>query len=112
MTTSAGNKVRLYELALGNGRSASPFVWRIRYALAHKDIAFETVKLGFTDIPTLFGGKFKTGYHLDYKMDTPMANLLVSKQLAKGQTRFSEWLAQNASILGTTYASELARHYR
>jgi len=24
------------------------------------------------------GGKFKTGYHLDYKMDTPMANLLVT----------------------------------
>jgi hypothetical protein len=23
-------------------------------------------------------GKFKTGYHLDYKMDTPMANLLVT----------------------------------
>src|SRR3981189_668715 len=60
MTTSAENKVRLYELALENGRSASPFVWRIRYALAHKGIAFETVKLGFTDIPTVFGGKFKT----------------------------------------------------
>src|ERR1700687_280164 len=41
-----------------------------------------------------------------------MANLLVSKQPATGQTRFSEWLAQNASILGTKYASELARHYR
>jgi hypothetical protein len=24
------------------------------------------------------GGKFQTGYHLDYKMDTPMANLLVT----------------------------------
>jgi glutathione S-transferase len=59
MTTSE-NKVRLYEVALGDGRSASPFVWRIRYALAHKGIAFETVKLGFTDIPTVFGGKFKT----------------------------------------------------
>ncbi len=41
-----------------------------------------------------------------------MTNLLVSKQPATGQTRFTEWLAQNASILGTTYASELARHYR
>jgi uncharacterized protein YbjT (DUF2867 family) len=41
-----------------------------------------------------------------------MANLLVSKQPATGQTRFSEWLAKNASILGTKYASELARHYR
>jgi hypothetical protein len=24
------------------------------------------------------GGKFKTGYHYDYKQDTPMANLLVT----------------------------------
>jgi glutathione S-transferase len=54
------SKVRLYELALQNGRSASPFVWRIRYALAHKGIPYETVYVGFTEIPALFGGKFKT----------------------------------------------------
>jgi NADH dehydrogenase len=41
-----------------------------------------------------------------------MGNLLVSKQAATAQTQFSEWLAQNASILGTTYTSELERHYR
>jgi uncharacterized protein YbjT (DUF2867 family) len=46
------------------------------------------------------------------EIDGLMANLLVSKEPATGQTRFSEWLAQNASLLGTTYASELARHYR
>jgi NADH dehydrogenase len=40
------------------------------------------------------------------------ANLLVSNQSATGQTRLSEWLAQNVSILGTKYASELERHYR
>ena len=54
------NKVRLYEVALENGRSASPFVWRIRYALAHKGIPFDSVCVGFTEIPTLFGGRFKT----------------------------------------------------
>jgi glutathione S-transferase len=54
------NKIRLYEVALQDGRSASPFVWRIRYALAHKGIPFETVHLGFTEIPAVFGGKFKT----------------------------------------------------
>jgi glutathione S-transferase len=53
-------KVRLYELVLGNGRSASPFVWRIRYALAHKGIAFESESLGFTEIGRAFGGRFKT----------------------------------------------------
>jgi hypothetical protein len=35
-----------------------------------------------TDLPILLAGKlngkFKTGYHFDYKMDTPMANLLVT----------------------------------
>jgi hypothetical protein len=35
-----------------------------------------------SDMPVLLAGKlagrFKTGYHLDYKMDTPMANLLVA----------------------------------
>lgn len=60
MNTPIDGKLRLYELALANGRSASPFVWRIRYALAHKGIPFETVYLGFTEIPTVFGGKFKT----------------------------------------------------
>jgi glutathione S-transferase len=58
--SASDSKVRLYELALENGRSASPFVWRIRYALAHKGIPFETVYLGFTEIPQVFGGKFKT----------------------------------------------------
>jgi hypothetical protein len=35
-----------------------------------------------SDLPVLLagklGGKFKTGYHFDYKQDTPMANLLVT----------------------------------
>jgi glutathione S-transferase len=60
MTASDNSKIRLYELALEDGRSASPFVWRIRYALAHKGIPYETVYVGFTEIPGLFGGKFKT----------------------------------------------------
>ena len=40
-----------------------------------------------------------------------MANLLVSENPPTGKTRLSEWLTLNASI-GTSYASELARHYR
>ena len=58
--TAAAPRVRLYELVLANGRSASPFVWRIRYALAHKGIAYESVPLGFIEIPKVFGGRFKT----------------------------------------------------
>jgi glutathione S-transferase len=60
MAMSAESKIRLHELVLENGRSASPYVWRIRYALAHKGLAFESVPLGFTEIPRVFGGRFKT----------------------------------------------------
>ena len=42
MGTPADAKIRLYELVLENGRSASPYVWRIRYALAHKGLPCET----------------------------------------------------------------------
>lgn len=52
--------LRLYELALANGRSASPYVWRVRYALAHKGLNAEAVPLGFTDIPNTLAGRFKT----------------------------------------------------
>jgi hypothetical protein len=46
---SAEGKTRLYELVLDNGWSASPYVWRIRYALAHKGVPCEPVPLGFTE---------------------------------------------------------------
>lgn len=59
-STGGASKLRLYELALQNGRSASPFVWRIRYALAHKGVEFESEYLGFREIPQRFGGRFKT----------------------------------------------------
>jgi len=57
---NAGAKLRLFELVLDDGRSSSPFVWRIRYALAHKGLPFESVPIGFTEIPQVFGGRFKT----------------------------------------------------
>ena len=52
--------IRLHELVIENGRCTSPYVWRVRYALAHKGLAFESVRAGFTDIATMFEGKFKT----------------------------------------------------
>jgi len=60
MNTAATRDLRLYELVLENGCSASPFVWRTRFALAHKGLAFQSVPLGFTEIPQAFGGRFKT----------------------------------------------------
>ena len=41
-----------------------------------------------------------------------MANLLVSKHAAPGQTKFSAWLAKNSDVLGKRYNSELQRHYQ
>ena len=52
--------LRLYELRLDNGRSVSPYVWRIRYVLAHKGLDCEQVPLGFTEIAPRFDGRFKT----------------------------------------------------
>ena len=41
-----------------------------------------------------------------------MAGLLVSQASPRGRTRLSEWIGQHAHLLGRSYASELARHFR
>lgn len=46
------------------------------------------------------------------EIDGLMANLLVSSGAPTCPTKFSDWLRENSSQLGETYASELARHYR
>jgi len=40
-----------------------------------------------------------------------MANLLVSDQPPTAPSRLSDWLKENSSWLGTTYMSELRKHY-
>jgi NADH dehydrogenase len=45
------------------------------------------------------------------EVDGLMANLLVSKEPARGQLSFKEWLTANKSTIGTKYASEIAKHY-
>jgi NADH dehydrogenase len=40
-----------------------------------------------------------------------MADLLVSRQPARGKTSFKDWLKANKGTLGKEYASELKRHY-
>jgi uncharacterized protein YbjT (DUF2867 family) len=39
-------------------------------------------------------------------------NLLISELPPLGQTRLSNWLQENAKLIGVHYASELTRHYR
>jgi glutathione S-transferase len=49
--------IKLYELAgRDSGRPFSPHCWKIRMALAHKQLDFEPVPVGFTSIPQLEGG--------------------------------------------------------
>ena len=40
-----------------------------------------------------------------------MANLLVSKEPARGKTAFKDWLEANKATVGKKYASEIKRHY-
>jgi glutathione S-transferase len=70
--TSIEDNIRLYELVLDNGRSASPYVWRIRYAIAHKGLSCETVSVGFTEVSRIMGGRFKTVPVIEHG-DTAMA---------------------------------------
>jgi glutathione S-transferase len=58
--TRTVNRIRLYDLVTRDDRRPSPYCWRIKYALAHKGLAFEPAPIGFTDIPALFGGSHKT----------------------------------------------------
>lgn len=45
------------------------------------------------------------------EVDGLMANLLVSKEPARGKTMFKNWLYENRESIGTKYASELKKHY-
>jgi NADH dehydrogenase len=41
-----------------------------------------------------------------------MGEYLTSEQAPNGETRFSDWLQENCATIGTSYASELDRHFR
>jgi len=57
--TGAPRTIRLYDLVLENGCTISPFVWRIKYAIAHKGFAVESIPVGFTAIKNILGGKYE-----------------------------------------------------
>ena len=50
----------LYDLSGTGDRRFSPYCWRVKLALAHKGLAFETHAVPFTGIPALLEGRFKT----------------------------------------------------
>ena len=45
------------------------------------------------------------------EVDGLMANLLISKEPARGKTIFKEWLIENRNVVGARYASELKKHF-
>jgi NADH dehydrogenase len=45
------------------------------------------------------------------EVDGLMANLLVSKEPARGKLSFKDWLTRNRDLIGRKYASEIAKHY-
>jgi len=46
------------------------------------------------------------------ELDGLMLNMLTSQQLPNGETRFSDWLERNQHTIGSSYTSELERHFR
>jgi glutathione S-transferase len=59
MPEVARRPVRLYDVVLENGCTLSPFVWRIKYAIAHKEFELEDVPVSFTGIRRILGGKYR-----------------------------------------------------
>jgi glutathione S-transferase len=51
------NRITLYDLQLASGCTISPFVWRTKYALAHKGFDVDIVPGGFTGILERTGGR-------------------------------------------------------
>ena len=51
------NRITLYDLQLASGCTISPFVWRTKYALAHKGFDLDIVPGGFTGILERTGGR-------------------------------------------------------
>ena len=51
--------IKLYELAGKNNVIFSPYCWRVRLALLHKELDFLSVKTAFTDIQKISDSKFK-----------------------------------------------------
>lgn len=49
--------IKLYDLVVASGCTISPFVWRTKYAIAHKGFRIETIPMGFTNIPEKTGGR-------------------------------------------------------
>jgi glutathione S-transferase len=94
----------LYELVLDNGCSVSPFVWRTKYALAHKGLAAKSAPVGFGDIPKVLGGTFKTVPILE----TPKGTIGDSWDIAE---RLDADFPQGPNLFGSPAERAMARFF-
>ena len=58
MTHNSAHTIRLYDLVVESGCTISPFVWRAKYAIAHKGFEIESVPVSFTGIPKILNGQY------------------------------------------------------
>ena len=88
----------LYEVAIANGASASPFVWRVKLALSRKGIPYRSMMLGLTDIPSHFEGRFHTVPILD------LGNQQLNESIA-----IADWLDKAYPDLPTIFSCPAER---
>lgn len=60
LTRRVAMSLLFYDLVGEDDRRFSPYCWRVRLALWHKGLVFEERAVRFTDIPQLYGGRFRT----------------------------------------------------
>ncbi|WP_350333832.1 glutathione S-transferase family protein [Coralliovum pocilloporae] len=94
---------QLYELC-GADKTVrfSPYCWRTRLSLAHKDLPFETVPVLFTEIPDIAGS------------DSPTVPILFEADMSRSDswaiaTYLDETYADRSSLIGEGAAASLAR---
>lgn len=54
------SKRRLFELTTEDGCSISHYVWRTKFALARKNLPYDTETVGFTKIAAIGNGSFRS----------------------------------------------------
>ena len=71
----------LYDLAGDGGRRFSPFCWRVKMALAHKGLDFETVPVPFTGIGAICDGTHRSLPVLDHDGTVVRDSLAIAEYL-------------------------------
>lgn len=121
----------LYDLKGRDGIRYSPYGWRIRYALAHKELEVEDVAVGFTEkekiafsgqqlVPVIVdknkGGKvvFDSWQIANYLEDTYPDKPLFGSQAGRGAARFiNNWIGTNFFLpVGSMILADLFKRVR